>query len=195
MNSLARHLARPLSTSLADPTPALAAVLHLGDVLLSDGNTRAAALVRRLTRSAWSHVSMYVGPLEDGPDPRCVIEADVAAGVRAIRLSELNASKVRVLRPQVSEADRSRVAQAAMGFVGAEYDHRLAWRLAASLLRRHRPSAASLPVTARRFICCTLVAHAFAPIGHRLPGVVPADFERIALFESVATRDFSTQAE
>jgi hypothetical protein len=48
----------------------LASVLLPGDVLLTDGNTRMAALVRRVTRSAWSHVSMYVGPLEAGPDPR-----------------------------------------------------------------------------------------------------------------------------
>jgi hypothetical protein len=29
----------------------------------------------------------------------CVVEADIAAGVRSIRLSELNALHVRVLRP------------------------------------------------------------------------------------------------
>lgn len=184
---LADHLARPLPTPVADPTPSLAPVLHRGDVLLSDGNTRAAALVRRLTRSAWSHVSIYVGPLEDGPDPRCVIEADMAAGVRTIRLSELNALKVRVLRPQVSDADRSRLVEGVLGFVGAEYDHGLAWRLAASLLRRGAAPASFLPATARRFICCTLVAQAFALIGYRLPGIVPADFERIPLFDAVAS--------
>jgi hypothetical protein len=27
---------------------------------------------------------MYVGPLETGADPRCIVEADSAAGVRAI---------------------------------------------------------------------------------------------------------------
>ena len=50
-------------------TGSLSAVLRNGDVLLTEGNTRAAALVKRLTRSTWSHVSMYVGPLDDGPDP------------------------------------------------------------------------------------------------------------------------------
>ena len=51
---------------------ALGAVLRRGDVLLSAGNTRCAALVRRLTQSTWSHVSMYVGPLDDAPDPLCI---------------------------------------------------------------------------------------------------------------------------
>jgi hypothetical protein len=185
--AIADQLARPLPVAVADPTPSLAPMLNRGDVLLSDGNTRAAALVRRLTRSGWSHVSLYVGPLEEGPDPRCVIEADMAAGVRAIRLSELNALKVRVLRPQVSEAERSRLVDAAKELVGAEYDHGLAWRLAAALLRRRALPATFLPATARRFICCTLVAHAFALIGYRLPGVVPGDFESIDLFDAVAS--------
>jgi hypothetical protein len=77
----------------------LAATLLPGDVLLADGNTRAAALVRRITRSKWSHVAMYVGALEEGPDPKCVVEADVAAGVRSVRLSEFNGLQVRTLRP------------------------------------------------------------------------------------------------
>jgi hypothetical protein len=28
--------------------------------------------------------------LEEGPDPKCVVEADVSAGVRSVRLSEFN---------------------------------------------------------------------------------------------------------
>jgi hypothetical protein len=42
---------------------ALSALLRPGDVLLTEGNTRAAALVRRVTRSPWAHVSIYAGPL------------------------------------------------------------------------------------------------------------------------------------
>jgi hypothetical protein len=57
---------RPLTT--ADPQ-SLAAVLLHGDVLLTEGNTCMASLVKRITRSPRSHVSMYVGPLEAGPDP------------------------------------------------------------------------------------------------------------------------------
>lgn len=185
MRALAAHLARPL-TSAAEVTPPLPTLLHRGDVLLSNGNTRAAALVRCLTRSPWTHVSMYVGPVEEGPDPPCIVEADIAAGVRTIRLSELNALQVRVLRPLVSDEEQSRVAQVALGCVGAAYDHRLAWRLAASLLRhRTLPQVADL-ATVHRFICCTLVAHAFTLIGHHLPGLVPRDFERIPLFEKVS---------
>src|SRR5947207_15426012 len=114
IGALARYLAQPVTryslATDADPQ-SLSAVLHHGDVLLSDGNTRVAALVKRITRSTWSHVSMYVGPLEEGPDPPCIVEADVAAGVRSIRLSELKALHVRVLRPiGLNDMDRRRLA-------------------------------------------------------------------------------------
>jgi len=45
----------------------------------SPRHTRAAALIKRITRSTWSHVSMYVGPLEEGRTRGCIVEADMAA--------------------------------------------------------------------------------------------------------------------
>src|SRR4030095_12441388 len=77
-SALTLYLAKPLeqfSTLTRADRQALAAVLRPGDVLLSAGNTRCAEVVKRLTQSAWSHVSMYVGRLDDAPDPRCVVEA------------------------------------------------------------------------------------------------------------------------
>ena len=65
VGALARYLAEPVSRPAASgDLLALAALLRPGDVLLTEGNTRAAALVRRVTRSPWAHVSLYVGPLE-----------------------------------------------------------------------------------------------------------------------------------
>jgi len=52
----------------ADPQ-SLSAMLHHGDVLLTEGNTRVAALVKRITQSTWSHVSMYWARLKRGPIP------------------------------------------------------------------------------------------------------------------------------
>src|SRR5258708_39572842 len=98
IGALARYLAQPVKryspATDADPQ-SLSAVLHHGDVLLTEGNTRVAALVKRITQSSWSHVSMYVGPLEKGPDPLCIVEADIAAGVRPVRLSGLEGVDVR----------------------------------------------------------------------------------------------------
>ena len=99
---LVRYFSHPSKHCTAATTSdarSLAAILDRGDVLLSEGNPRLAVLVKRITRSRWSHVSMYVGPLDDGSDPPCIVEADIAEGVRSIRLSELDALRVRGLRP------------------------------------------------------------------------------------------------
>src|SRR2546428_12132568 len=113
--ALAVFLTQPVRRYSPAPTTdpeSLSAVLRNGDVLLTEGNTRIAALVKRVTRSTWSHVSMYVGPLENGPDPLCIVEADVAAGVRPVRLSELKGLHVWGLRPTgLNGKDRSRLAE------------------------------------------------------------------------------------
>ena len=206
MSALALYLARPVdhfATLASHDQEALAAVLHRGDVLLCAGNTRCAEIVKRLTRSNWSHVSMYVGPMEHASDPLCVVEADIAEGVRAIRLSELGAHRVRVLRAVgLDDAERARLVETVLRHIGSGYDHAHAWQLARSLLlRRWWRRLRSVPVTmgrgATRFICSSLVTHAFAMIGHSLRpasgrtnggdagAVVPADFERAALFAIV----------
>jgi hypothetical protein len=208
--ALVLYLTQPVKQRGSAPTAAsqsLAGLLRRGDVLLSEGNTRVAGLVKRLTRSTWSHVSMYVGPLEEGHDPRCVVEADLAAGVRSIRLSELDALNVRVLRPiGLDHTDRTRIADWVVSRVGSEYDLAHAWLLGRRLLPLPlRPSLGSysntVSQTATRFICCSLLTHAFALVGapiSALPegssptaiadhaNVTPADFERASLFEVVA---------
>ena len=209
INALTRYLARPLdefSTLTTVDRQALAAVLRCGDVLLCAGNTRCAELVKRLTRSTWSHVSMYVGPLEDAPDPLCIVEAHIAGGVRAIRLSEVDARRISVLRPvRLDDAERARLADSVLRHIGSEYDLAHAWLLAHTLfVRRWWARLRSVPTTmqrnATRFICSSLIAQAFALIGYsivpagadrgRTGGdittcLVPADFERAPLFATV----------
>src|SRR6266850_5715125 len=136
--ALAVFLTQPVEryspATITDPE-SLSSVLRNGDVLLTEGNTRAAALIKRITRSTWSHVSMYVGPLEEGPDPRCIVEADIAAGVRSIRLSELQGQNVRVLRPiGLNDRDRGRLSEWVVRQIGSEYDLKHAWVLARTLL-------------------------------------------------------------
>src|SRR5258706_14350299 len=132
--ALALFLTQPVKryspATTADPE-SLSAALRNGDVLLTEGNTRAAALIKRITRSTWSHVSMYVGPLEDGPDPRCIVEADIAEGVRSIRLSEVQGLNVRVLRHVgLSDAVRARLAEWVVSQIGGEYEPKHALLLA-----------------------------------------------------------------
>jgi len=208
IRALSLYLAMPFeefSTLTTVDRQALAAVLRCGDVLLSAGNTRCAELVKRFTRSTWSHVSMYVGPLEDGPDPLCIVEADIADGVRAIRLSDLDARRISVLRPvRLDDTERARLAESVLRHIGSEYDLAHAWLLARSLfIRRWWTRLRLVPTTmgrsASRFICSSLIAQAFALIGHSiLPAggtvsdrgahdkfLVPADFECAPLFAIV----------
>src|ERR1700741_5329981 len=98
--ALARFLAQPVARATAtDDVLALSARLRPGDVVLTEGNSRAAALVRRVTRSPWAHVSIYVGPLEADDDPRCIVEAHISDGVRAVPLSEFKGQRARIVRP------------------------------------------------------------------------------------------------
>src|SRR5258706_3515769 len=178
--ALAVFLTQPVEryspATTTDPET-LSAVLRHGDVLLTEGNTRAAALIKRITRSTWSHVSMYVSPLEEGPDPRCIVEADIAAGVRAIRLSDLQGLNVRVLRPiGLSDAARGRLAEWIVGQIGVEYDVDPAWTLARRVmpLRRkigfaHAP--AGVAEGAERFFFSTRLPNALPPAGYSIPPV------------------------
>jgi hypothetical protein len=199
--ALANYLTRPVKrrgTATAPDLLSLSAVLRNGDVLLTEGNTRAAALVKRLTRSTWSHVSLYVGPLEEGPNPRCIVEADIASGVRSIRLSELEAVNVRVLRPVgLNETDRSRLAQWVVGRIGGEYDLKHAWVLARSMLPAPPkgslpPAPAGIAESATRFICSTLLANAFALVGNPIPPIRTADAAVAADYRYVIPSDFET---
>jgi len=207
--ALTLYLAQPIKHSNTHPSAdpqSLAGVLKRGDVLLTHGNSRFAALIKCVTRSPWSHVSMYVGPLDDGADPLCVVEADIAAGVRSIRLSELNALQVRVLRPLgLTDMDRCRLADWVVGQIGSDYDLPHAWRLLRNVLRlplpdRFRSAPRTIAFNAKRFICCSLLAHAFAWVGYSvLPdrgefdptitadasNLIPGDFERASIFEIV----------
>ena len=208
MSALALYLTRPLdefSTLTSAERSALAAVLRRGDVLLSAGTTRCAGLVRHLTQSTWSHVSMYVGPMEDEPDPLCVVEADIVHGVRRVRLSQIDAHRICVLRPMdLDDTERARLAESVLRHVGSEYDLAHAWLLARGLLlRRWWAGLRSLPKTMRlsatRFICSSLIAQAFSVIGYSIlpsgavavererycSSLVPADFERASMFAVV----------
>lgn len=204
-----RYLTAPIPRAVpvaAERIESLAGVLRRGDVLLSEGNTRVSSLIKRLTGSPWSHVSMYVGPLDDGHDPRCIVEADIAAGVRSIRLSELEALNVRVLRPaSLDSTKRSRLAEWVTNRIGSEYDHAHALLLGRRLLRlplRTSAGAESTMATstATRFICCSLLVHAFASVGLAIApiracpdaracadpaSITPADFEQAPVFEVI----------
>jgi hypothetical protein len=207
--ALTLYLSRPVRHGGASETAdlqSLTAILLPGDVLLTDGNTRAAAFVRRVTRSTWAHVALYVGPLEEGVDPRCIVEADIVAGVRAVRLSELKDLHLRVLRPTpLNDTDRRRLADWVVSRIGDKYDLAHAWALGTRLLRvplasRLSPPPSNAAQITRHFICSSLLAQAFLLVGYPIipdrdsisdaalgdqSNLTPRDFESASIFEVV----------
>src|SRR6201990_2668522 len=63
----------------------LPSIIEPGDVLLVEGNSRVAGIIKYLTQSTWSHAALYVGPIDgveeaDG-EPHVLIEGYVGDGV------------------------------------------------------------------------------------------------------------------
>jgi uncharacterized protein YycO len=190
VDALARYLAERVSRPQASgDVLALGGLLRPGDVILTEGNTRAAALVRRVTRSPWAHVSVYVGPLEAGDDPRCIVEADILAGVRAVPLSEFKGQRARIVRPlSLNETDRRRLADWLVSRIGDPYDLAYACALGRWLLKL--PAPRTILQDAKRFVCSSLLVQAFLFVGHPMATsearyVVPRDFESAIGFEAV----------
>jgi len=92
----------------------LRAALEPGDVLLVEGNTHIAGVIKYLTQSTWSHAALYVGPIgdrvsEDG-EPLVLVEANIGVGVVAAPLSKYARFHTRICRPVgLTEDDRARV--------------------------------------------------------------------------------------
>jgi hypothetical protein len=211
-------LARESGTPAASPPPDprhLAACLRPGDVLLVEGTSRFATVIKYLTQSTWSHAALYVGP---GPERagrlragQCFVEADILEGVRGVGLEEFAGRHVRICRPvDLAEHDAERLIAYALARIGHHNDLRNVFDLARYLLpiapvptryRRRLLTLGSGDPT--RAICSTLVAQAFQSVRYpvlpsieQVPGIDPAcngcldDIARERHHTLFAPRDF-----
>ena len=121
---LVSYLVAPVSdAAVRRPRQDMQALLQPGDVILVAGKTRFASLVCRLTRSTWSHVAIYVGPGHHADPAHCIVEADVEAGVRMIRLADLADNDIQVVRAsRLPEASRQELIDYLLARVGLAYD-------------------------------------------------------------------------
>lgn len=170
--ALARFLSRrrhPHGVSLPTDPVHLAACLKPGDVLLVEGESRFSAGIKYLTQSTWSHAALYVGAALGDARRRCVVEADVVEGVRAVGLDEFAGLHVRICRPVgLTDPEIQAVIQHATARLGQRYDLKNIVDLVRWLLptppvparwRRRLIALGSGDPT--RAICSTLVAEAF----------------------------------
>jgi hypothetical protein len=149
-------------------------VLQPGDVLLVEGSSRVSAAIKYLTQSTWSHAALYVGDAQaqGGPDPRCLVEANLGEGVVFVPLSKYEHSHVRVCRAKnLAPEDRAVVVEFMLHSIGKRYD----LKNVIDLMRYFLP-APPVPVRWRRrllamgagdptrAICSSLIAEAFAAV-------------------------------
>lgn len=209
---IARYLEKP-EAGYHEFTPgradALAAVLRPGDVVLIEGNSHIAGIIKYLTQSTWSHAALYTGPIGDrvspAGEPLTLVEAELGKGVIAVPLSKYGNAHTRICRPVgLSDDDRIRVCNYACERIGFDYDVKNILDLARYLFpmpvprrfRRHMLSLGSGHPT--RIICSALIAQAFEYVRYPiLPKVTHAesDAERAEILEIrhsslYAPRDF-----
>lgn len=192
---IARYLDKP-EKGYKDITPGsadtMAAVLKPGDVLLIEGHSHIAGIIKYLTQSTWSHAALYVGPIGDRVsacgEPLALVEAELGQGVIAVPLSKYGNAHTRICRPVgLSEDDRLRVCTYACERIGFDYDVKNILDLARYLFpmpvpqrfRRRMMALGSGHPT--RIICSALIAQAFENV--RYP-ILP----KVTLLESESAR-------
>jgi Permuted papain-like amidase enzyme, YaeF/YiiX, C92 family len=143
-----------------------------GDVLLIEGNTRIASVIKYLTQSTWSHSAMYVGPIDgratkDG-EAHVLVEATPVEGVVSAPLSKYRFSHVRICRAHaLTPQDRAAVVRHVTDRIGLVYDNRNVLDLMRYLVplpvpaRFRRRALALGSGSPTQAICSTLIAQAF----------------------------------
>jgi hypothetical protein len=179
-----KYLTRPQKgfepAATSDPAK-LRAAIRPGDVLLVEGSTRIAAVIKYLTTSTWSHSALYIGDALGEPD--MLIEVEVDLGCVAVPLSKYEHAQTRICRPVGLDAKgRKEVIDFMISKIGLAYDTKNVLDLARFLLpkppvpirfRRRLLALGSGDPT--RAICSTLLAQAFERVAYPvLPRVTRA---------------------
>jgi hypothetical protein len=174
---LAAYLSKPRDVAhvMTHHPRLLAATLRKGDVLLIEGTSRFSTAIRYVTQSTWSHAALCVGDApEANGDPlaKCLIEADINAGVRVMPLAFYTNWHTRICRPVgLTEREIDKLVKYATDRIGNQYDLRNVFDLARYLIRappvpdkykRRLLSLGSGDPT--RAICSSLIAAAFGSV-------------------------------
>jgi hypothetical protein len=183
---IASYLQKPIAgyEPLTPAVPAaLRACIRPGDILLIEGRTRLAGVIKYLTQSTWSHAALYVGPIEGmtaaSGEPCELVESDLDTGITCVPLSAYLAYHTRICRPiGLSPDDRKAVCDYAIERIGLQYDLKNIVDLARYLVplpvphrwRRRMIALGSGDPT--KLICSALIAQAFRAVGYPiLPAV------------------------
>ncbi len=162
--------------------------LRPGDVLLIEGRTRIAGVIKLITQSPWTHSALYIGRLHDIQDrglrrlvmhhyqqdysEQLLVEAVIGEGARVSPLNRYRHEHLRICRPDgLSPADAQQVCGYAIRRLGSDYDVRQLLDLARFLLpwgilpRRWRSTLfATGAALSTRTVCSCLLAEAYASV-------------------------------
>lgn len=155
------------------------------DVVLVEGHSRVAHVIRTITQSRWSHAALYIGRLHDvedpltrqkikavydgQPDTQLIIESQLGLGTVIRPLHIYENRHLRICRPrELAYADAQSVMRYAANRLGTDYDIRAILDLARFYLpwsilpRRWRSSLLSWQSgNCTKTVCSTMIAEAF----------------------------------
>jgi hypothetical protein len=184
LDRVGRHIAAYLQKPafgyepFTPPDPeALRAAIKPGDILLIEGRTHIAGVIKYLTQSTWSHAALYVGPIDGqtstGGEPCSLVESNLEAGIISVPLSTYFAYHTRICRPVgLSPEDRKTVCDYAIERIGLQYDLKNIIDLGRYLVplpvpqrwRRRMIALGSGDPT--KLICSALIAQAYGAVGY-----------------------------
>jgi hypothetical protein len=202
---IVRHLERPArgyEPFVTSDLDMLRRLLRRGDVLLIEGNTHLAGVIKYLTHSTWSHAALYVGPIDDkatsNGEPHVLVEANVSEGVVSAELSKYSRFHVRICRPiALTPDDLEKVCTYAIKCVGLNYDLRNIFDLGRYLVplpvpqRWRRRMVALGSGSPTKFICSALIAGAFQSVRYPILPKVKQLATKAARREVLAIRQSS----
>lgn len=188
---------RPSGTTLSD-FGEMRQHLRPADVILVEGRTRVASVIRAVTLSSWTHAALYVGRLNElqdrelaesvrhttdfAEDEQLILEAELGKGVIVSRLSRYAHDHVRLCRPSgLTAEDAQAVIAYALARLGIAYDVRQIFDLLRFFFPyglvpwRWRSSLFEMGSgEIARTICSTLIAQAYYSVQYPiLPRVSP----------------------
>lgn len=170
--------------------------LRPGDVILVEGRTRVADVIKMITQSPWSHAMLYIGRVHDiedaglrarlkdfwkGPDDeQLVVEGILGKGTIITRLEDYRPDHLRICRPSgISRSDAQRVINYAIRHLGDDYNIRQLLDLMRFLMpwgvlpRRWRSSLFIHNAgDTTRTVCSTMLAEAFNAVNYPILPII-----------------------
>ena len=162
--------------------------LRPGDVLLVEGRSNVAEIIKSITQSMWTHSIFYIGRLHDvddpmlrdhiqkyrhcSPDEQLVIEAILGKGIIVTNIEFYEGEHLRICRPQgITRQDSQSVIEYAIKQLGTDYNVRQIMDLARFMFpywflpKRWRSTLFEHNVgKPTKTVCSTMMAEAFAKV-------------------------------